>query len=86
MNKALIIVLALFTVSAFAGTNASKKARKGARKEAKAACISEGKTKKQLKSCIKSKLQTTTAKKAVPVAPVEPEATDVSPESETSAE
>ena len=72
MKNVLIIALALLTVSAFAGTN--KKASKAARKEAKAACTAEGKTKKQMKSCIKAKLQATTAKNK-----------EVAPESETPA-
>ena len=73
MKHVLIIALALFTVSAFAG-NASKKATKAARKEAKAACTSEGKTKKEMKTCIKEKLKTPTAATS-----------EVAPESETPA-
>ena len=64
MRKILIVALALFTVSAFAGTNASKKARKANRKQAEAACLKEGKTaKKDLRSCVKMKLNKTSAAK-----------------------
>lgn len=52
MKNALVIALALVSVTAFAGTKVSKEARK----EAVAACKAEGKTKKELKSCVKGKL------------------------------
>jgi hypothetical protein len=52
MKNALIIALALSTITAFAGTKVSKEARK----EAVTACKAEGKTKKDLKSCVKAKL------------------------------
>ena len=57
MKNALIIALALSTVTAFAGTKVSKEARK----EAMTACKAEGKTKKALKSCVKEKLHSQTA-------------------------
>ena len=79
MKNVLIIALALFTVSAFAGTNASKKANKAARKEAKAACTSEGKTKKEMKSCIKAKLNNTTTTTTTTTTS---ETSEVAPESE----
>lgn len=62
MKNALIIAaLTLSTVTAFAGTKVSKEARKEARKVAVTACKAEGKTKKELKSCVKAKLHATTA-------------------------
>jgi len=57
-NTLIIAALALSTVTAFAGT---KEARKEARKEAVTACKAEGKTKKELKSCVKAKLHATAA-------------------------
>lgn len=58
MKNALIIAaLTLSTVTAFAGTKVSKEARK----EAMTACKAEGKTKKEMKSCVKTKLHATTA-------------------------
>lgn len=52
MKNALMIALALTSISAFAGT----KVPNNARKEASAACKAEGKTKKDLKNCVKEKL------------------------------
>ena len=52
MKNALIIALALTSISVFAGT----KVTDAAKKEAIAACKAEGKTKKELKSCIREKL------------------------------
>jgi hypothetical protein len=52
MKNAIVIALALLSVTAFAGTKVTKEARKAA----KEACKSEGKTsKKDLKACIKEK-------------------------------
>lgn len=52
MKTALIIAFALSTVTAFAGAKVSREARK----EAMTSCKAEGKTKKDLKLCIKAKL------------------------------
>lgn len=57
MKNALLIALTLTSVAAFAGPKASKEARK----EAFAACKAEGKTKKDLKACVKAKLATPAA-------------------------
>ena len=52
MKNALMIALALGSISAFAGT----KVPNNAHKEASAACKAEGKTKKDFKNCVKEKL------------------------------
>ncbi|MBC7428681.1 MAG: hypothetical protein H7336_08735 [Bacteriovorax sp.] len=53
MKKTLVILaLALSSMSAFAGTKVNKEERKAAVES----CKSEGKTKKDLKSCVKEKL------------------------------
>ena len=52
MRNALLIALALTSVTAFAGTKHTKAERKAAME----ACKSEGKVKKELKSCVKEKL------------------------------
>ncbi|MBC7711957.1 MAG: hypothetical protein H7177_01360 [Rhizobacter sp.] len=51
-NTLVILALSLASVSAFAGTKVNKEERKAAVE----ACKSEGKTKKELKSCVKEKL------------------------------
>lgn len=54
MKNTLLFVLALaLSTAAFAGT---KSAHKDLKRAAKEACKSEGKTKKEMKSCIKEKL------------------------------
>ena len=54
MKNTLLFIIALsLSVASFAGT---KSAHKDLRKAAREACKSEGKTKKELKSCIKEKL------------------------------
>ncbi|MBC7429977.1 MAG: hypothetical protein H7336_15290 [Bacteriovorax sp.] len=52
MKNALLIALALSSVTAFAGGKASKAERKAAME----ACKSEGTAKKAMKSCVKAKL------------------------------
>lgn len=52
MKNALVIALALVSVTAFAGTKVSKEARKAAVES----CKAEGKTKKDLKACVKEKV------------------------------
>ncbi len=55
MRNALLMALALtLSTASFAGTKAH--ASKEARKAAVEACKAEGKTKKELKSCVKEKL------------------------------
>ena len=51
MKNAIVIALALVSVTAFAGTKVTKEARKAAME----ACKAEGKTKKELKACVKEK-------------------------------
>ncbi len=51
-NTLVILALALSTVTAFAGTKVNKEAKKAAIES----CKSEGKTKNDLKSCVKEKL------------------------------
>lgn len=52
MKNAIVIALALVSVSAFAGP----KMNKAAKKEAKMACKSEGKKGKELRKCIDEKI------------------------------
>ncbi|MBC7711809.1 MAG: hypothetical protein H7177_00620 [Rhizobacter sp.] len=52
MKNALLIALALTSVTAFAGAKATKAERKAAME----ACKSEGTAKKAMKSCVKAKL------------------------------
>lgn len=52
MKNAIVIALALVSVSAFAGP----KMNKAAKKEAKMACKSEGKKGKELRKCIDEKV------------------------------
>ena len=52
MKNALLIALALTSVTAFAGTKATKAERKAAVE----ACKSEGTAKKAMKACVKAKL------------------------------
>lgn len=70
MKNALLIALALTSVTAFAAPKFTK-AQKVAAKEA---CKTEGKTKKELKACVKGKLTALTAETAAPEAPVAPTA------------
>ena len=51
MKNAIVIALALVSVAAFAGTKVTKEARKAAVE----ACKAEGKTKKEMKACVKEK-------------------------------
>lgn len=63
MKNALLIALALTSVTAFAAPKATKAERRAARE----ACKTEGKTKKEMKSCIKGKLASpATAETAAP--------------------
>jgi predicted small lipoprotein YifL len=57
MKNVFMIVTLLASVSAFAGGH--KKFPKEARQAAKEACKAEGKTKKDLRSCVKEKLHAT---------------------------
>ena len=60
MKNALLIALALTSVTAFAGTKATKAERKAAVE----ACKAEGKVKKELKLCVKEKLTAPAAQAA----------------------
>ncbi len=66
MKNALLIALALTSVTAFAGTKASKSERKAAIE----ACKTEGTaTKKAMKACVKAKLAAPVAAAAESTAP-----------------
>ncbi len=68
MKNAIVIALALVSVSAFAGNKVTKEAKK----EAMTACKAEGKKGKDLKACVKEK---TMAPAAVAKAETAPAAT-----------
>ena len=51
MKNAIVIALALVSVTAFSATKVTKEARKAAVE----ACKAEGKTKKEMKACVKEK-------------------------------
>ena len=61
MKNALLIARALVSVTAFAG---GKKADHAAKKAAVEACKAEGKTKKELKACVKEKMAAPAAEAA----------------------
>lgn len=70
MKNAIVIALALVSVSAFAGNKVTKEARKAAME----ACKAEGKVKKELKACIKEKTAAPAAEAKVETAPAAPAA------------
>jgi Na+-transporting methylmalonyl-CoA/oxaloacetate decarboxylase gamma subunit len=63
-NTLVILTLALASMSAFAGTKVHKEERKAALES----CKTEGKTKKELKSCVKEKLNHAKEAVAAPAA------------------
>jgi hypothetical protein len=65
MKNAIVIALALVSVAAFAGTKVTKEARKAAVE----ACKAEGKTKKDLKACVKEKTAAPAAEAKMETAP-----------------
>lgn len=65
MKNAIVIALALVSVSAFAGTKVTKEAKKAAVE----ACKAEGKTKKDLKACVKEKTAAPAAEAKAETAP-----------------
>lgn len=65
MKNAIVIALALVSVSAFAGNKVTKEAKKAAME----ACKAEGKTKKELKACVKEKTAAPAAEAKVETAP-----------------
>ena len=63
-NTLVILALALSSMSAFAGVKVNKEEKKVAVES----CKAEGKTKKELKSCVKEKLQHTKEATVAPTA------------------
>ena len=68
MKNAIVIALALVSVAAFAGTKVTKEARKAAVE----ACKAEGKTKKDLKACVKEKTAAPAPEAKMETAPAAP--------------
>ena len=68
MKNAIVIALALVSVAAFAGTKVTKEARKAAVE----ACKAEGKTKKDLKACVKEKTAAPAPEAKTETAPAAP--------------
>ena len=63
-NTLVILALTLSSMTAFAGTKVNKEERKAAVES----CKSEGKTKKELKSCVKEKLHASKEAVSAPAA------------------
>jgi hypothetical protein len=65
MKNAIVIALALVSVAAFAGNKVTKEAKKAAME----ACKAEGKTKKEMKACVKEKTSAPAAEAKMESAP-----------------